>query len=1190
MKKLFYLIMAVATLLFAAGCQREKGLSDNDGRLADVTFRVALDGMQTKAFSDGTKADSLVVMVYKDNNGFEFLEKVEPVEKPEFDANLTAEVNLKLVRGETYRIVFWAMHNDPSLYIFDKENAAVTVNVDGLVSNDDERDAFYGVWNGTVGKNGVENSDVDLYRPFAQINVLTSAADWEAAINNGVIFAGSAMTVKAPTKLNFFDGSVDEPAVYEFAQADIDQDVNIPGYEDYKYIAMNYILTDEGSNVGETNDPLKIEVYRESGLLADFDLVNVPVRRNYRTILVGDIFCADAIFQVTIQNEFGGNETVPMEDAEDQTITFDPDSAPGQDSGFEYDEDALTGTYTMTVGETLDFAGAFSSNSTFDPIYTSSDEEVGKFAAEVGDAPTLFTALAPGQTVVNLHFNAVINGEEVKSEIKNFKSADVNILITVVDEAEGYTVTIDQDIIDQEEEVGGVWIVDGDDEYESQFQAGATVNLIYDPIGDYDLTALWYLDENEEPVEIEFAEGEASFEMPEYDIVIYATFEEAGDEPLEAVFALYEGDIVEGYYVIVYNTTGFAMNNTVDKNRLQYEEVVIENDAIVNPDESIVWYIAPNGDYWTIYSDDAQKYAASNGSKNQAAVIADGTDTKAQWTITAQNSNPVTYEIENVSNKAAGVNYTLRNNDTYGFACYATGTGGPLSLYKFVGGDEPQPAEVYAIEIDGDVQNGTIESDPASEAEEGATVTLTLTPDNGYVYLEDSLEVLDENQEPIDVEVNASPSGDGVFVATFTMPACDVFVTASFEEEAEPGDTYAIEIDDVQNGSIVSDPASEAEEGATVTLTITPEDGYAYVEQSLQVIAANQSVVEVEVNASLAAQGVYEATFTMPACDVFVTAAFEEQDEPNAIVVYLDSSLGLANGSAFSSTYDESQMVSVVGDKGTNAQNGPKYYTTGNAVRFYGGNTITVSSNSTMTRIELVSGEGDTTTKEISASTGDYEDGVWTGSANEVVFTVADGNGNRRIAQILVTLDEQGGGDVPVAAGIEIDGDFDDWEDIESIAVPSSNTRILDLKAASDDANVYFYYKIDKSKIKTDGSSSFYIGFDLDNDATTGTQGEHGGAGNGGGLEAVAYFYPWIGTTAVKAGVDDTSTMEHYVGEECSSTDTKIVTVAGVIDDYAFLEISIPRTALDSPVSGASITVRHAMQYYATNRDVITLE
>ena len=43
-----------------------------------------------------------------------------------------------------------------------------------------------------------------------------------------------------------------------------------------------------------------------------------------------------------------------------------------------------------------------------------------------------------------------------------------------------------------------------------------------------------------------------------------------------------------------------------------------------------------------------------------------------------------TYDFVNKQNEANKVNANLRNNGTYGFACYATGTGGTLSLYKKV--------------------------------------------------------------------------------------------------------------------------------------------------------------------------------------------------------------------------------------------------------------------------------------------------------------------------------------------------------------------------------------------------------------------------------------------------------------------------------------------------------------------------
>ena len=159
-----------------------------------------------------------------------------------------------------------------------------------------------------------------------------------------------------------------------------------------------------------------------------------------------------------------------------------------------------------------------------------------------------------------------------------------------------------------------------------------------------------------------------------------------GDE-----YALYTGALVEGDYLIVYN--GGAMNTTVDSDRLQYEEVSATNNVIVTDNAAIVWHISPSGQYWTIYNADENAYAASAGAKNKAQMLADGTDDKALWTV----SGTETYEFVNKKNTANNVNANLRKNGTYGFACYATSTGGALSLYKKV-----EPAtETHTLTVTG---------------------------------------------------------------------------------------------------------------------------------------------------------------------------------------------------------------------------------------------------------------------------------------------------------------------------------------------------------------------------------------------------------------------------------------------------------------------------------------------------------
>ncbi len=168
--------------------------------------------------------------------------------------------------------------------------------------------------------------------------------------------------------------------------------------------------------------------------------------------------------------------------------------------------------------------------------------------------------------------------------------------------------------------------------------------------------------------------------------------------PVEGEFVLYTGAITPGDYIIYYD--GKAMKAGTASNRFQYEKVVPENNTIINPDEGIVWTLAASDEYYTLYNASTGKYAASTGTKNQGALLEDGTDDKALWTVTGTDED--TYEFVNKQNAAVNVNANLRNNGTYGFACYAAGTGGALSLYKKSEGTQPTPetAKTTTVTID----------------------------------------------------------------------------------------------------------------------------------------------------------------------------------------------------------------------------------------------------------------------------------------------------------------------------------------------------------------------------------------------------------------------------------------------------------------------------------------------------------
>ena len=128
--------------------------------------------------------------------------------------------------------------------------------------------------------------------------------------------------------------------------------------------------------------------------------------------------------------------------------------------------------------------------------------------------------------------------------------------------------------------------------------------------------------------------------------------------------------------------------------------------------------------------------------------------------------------------------------------------------------------------------------------------------------------------------------------------------------------------------------------------------------------------------------------------------------------------------------------VTLTFGKGTAGSNVPKYYNTGEAVRCYPGNTMTVSAES-ITKIVFTFGSGDSS-NAISVNTGTLSGSTWTGDADQVVFSVGGSSGHRRIAQVDVTMNGSGAQTV-----------YSDFltscaaTDIENHETPNTNHKLL---------------------------------------------------------------------------------------------------------------------------------------------------
>ena len=131
-----------------------------------------------------------------------------------------------------------------------------------------------------------------------------------------------------------------------------------------------------------------------------------------------------------------------------------------------------------------------------------------------------------------------------------------------------------------------------------------------------------------------------------------------------------------------------------------------------------------------------------------------------------------------------------------------------------------------------------------------------------------------------------------------------------------------------------------------------------------------------------------------------VIKTFEGSEGPTATWVAADQ--GYEN----SEVVDEFEIgtgLTATLSEGTNTQNSPKYYTTGTAVRMYGGNTLTIAGTSTITKIVFTFDTSKTPAFDVEPGTFDAETYTWTGEATNIVFTVPSVSGQQtRIQKIQV--------------------------------------------------------------------------------------------------------------------------------------------------------------------------------------------
>ena len=296
MKKCLFLGAMAAMLLGTASCSSD--MEPTMGGEMPVSFSVSLgDDIDSRTISDGLKANQLKFAVFE--NGTEIPKLAQTVDVVDKKATVTT----RLVKGHTYKFVFWAQNSACTAY--NTENmAAIKVNYETVNCNDESRDAFYKMDSFKVTE-PFEKEEV-LTRPFAQINFLASDA---AGVVNVDQYQSQVTVTGVPTTLNTLDGTVADPTkVTTYAYTTIPKET-LAGYETYKYVAMNYVLAGTGK---EMKTEVALTVKDEKGAEVNtVTVANCPVQRNYRTNIFGDLFTLQGKFNITIDPIYEGEFNLP---------------------------------------------------------------------------------------------------------------------------------------------------------------------------------------------------------------------------------------------------------------------------------------------------------------------------------------------------------------------------------------------------------------------------------------------------------------------------------------------------------------------------------------------------------------------------------------------------------------------------------------------------------------------------------------------------------------------------------------------------------------------------------------------------------------------------------------------------------------------------------------------------------------
>lgn len=304
MRKVFLLVVSLVVALTA--CQKEEAPFAPDGANTQTITISIPQGMQSRAvgtyanaadYGKAVEINRCILQVYREGvaYGNPMVVGVQTSENKK-----TATFNLRLVAQQKYDFVFWAdcateTNNGTFSDLHYNTSDLTNITVIGdYVGNNDEFDAFFFCKTDyTVTESFAETSWV-LRRPFGQLNVKTN--DMAAIYDNTLKPTKVKVALTAlPTSFNAKTGTVGEQTANVEYEAKVINQANGELTVDYIWAPV-----EEAALVN-----FSMEFYNNETLICkNEDFKNIPVRRNYKTNVSGNLLTKKGTINVTINPDF----------------------------------------------------------------------------------------------------------------------------------------------------------------------------------------------------------------------------------------------------------------------------------------------------------------------------------------------------------------------------------------------------------------------------------------------------------------------------------------------------------------------------------------------------------------------------------------------------------------------------------------------------------------------------------------------------------------------------------------------------------------------------------------------------------------------------------------------------------------------------------------------------------------------